>query len=122
MKKQEKPDQVTAEAAYQPDREGVLDNSFSSRALLLRLNSPHTLLRKNGSALRFFLCVLEECSGFFYNDTAQCEQRDHVRDSHQTVEDISDGPDSAHRHVRRPDKDSQNVDPPKDLNVSYAAA
>ena len=31
-----------------------IGNSFSSRALLLRLNSPHTLLRKNG-ALRVLL-------------------------------------------------------------------
>ena len=54
MKKQDKPDQVRRKGRTNQIGKGVLDNSFSSRALLLRLNSPHTLLRKNG-ALRVLL-------------------------------------------------------------------
>ena len=49
MRKQEKPDQVSRKGHTNQIGKGVLDNSFSSRALLLRLNSPHTLLRKNGA-------------------------------------------------------------------------
>ena len=49
MKKQEKPDQVSRKGHTNQIGKGVLDNSFSSRALLLRLNSPHTLLQKNGA-------------------------------------------------------------------------
>ena len=54
MRKQEKPDQVRRKGRTNQIGKGVLDNSFSSRALLLRLNFPHTLLRKNG-ALRVLL-------------------------------------------------------------------
>ena len=54
MGKEEKPDPVRRRGHTNQIGKGVLDNSFSSRALLLRLNSPHTLLRKNG-ALRVLL-------------------------------------------------------------------
>ena len=61
---------------------------------------------------------LEEMLCLLNNNTTKSKQRYHIWQSHETVEDISDGPDSAHRHVRS-DKDSQNVDPPKDLNVMH---
>ena len=54
VKSIKKPDQVSRKGHTNQIGKGVLDNSFSSRALLLRLNSPHTLLRKNG-ALRVLL-------------------------------------------------------------------
>ena len=49
-----KPDQVSRKGHTNQIGKGVLDNSFSSRALLLRLNSPHKPLQKNG-ALRVLL-------------------------------------------------------------------
>lgn len=44
------------------------------------------------------------------DDAAQCDQRDHIRDRHQAVEDIRDSPDGGNRHIRS-DKDSCDVEP-----------
>ena len=54
VKSIKKPDQVSRKGHTNQIGKGVLDNSFSSRALLLRLNSPHKPLQKNG-ALRVLL-------------------------------------------------------------------
>ena len=54
-----------------------------------------------------FLCI-KECFCFFYNYTAQCKQCDHIRNCHQSVEDIGNGPYSTYCHVRS-DKYCENV-------------
>ena len=56
-----------------------------------------------------FLCI-KECFCFFYNYTAQCKQCDHIRNCHQSVEDIGNGPYSTYCHVRS-DKYCQDVEP-----------
>ena len=46
-----------------------------------------------------FLCVKERFC-FFYYDSTQCKQCDHIRNCHQTIEDICNGPYSTYCHVR----------------------
>ena len=58
--------------------------------------------------LCFFAC--KECLCFFYNHTAQCKQCDHIRNCHQSVEDICDSPYCTYGHVRS-DKYCKNVKP-----------
>ena len=54
MRKQEKPDQVRRKGRTNQIGEGDLENRFSLRVLLPRLNSPHKPLQRN-DALRVLL-------------------------------------------------------------------
>ena len=46
------------------------------------------------------LSVLEKAACLPHYHTAQYKQRDHIRDRHQTVKDIRDGPYCLYGHVR----------------------
>ena len=52
--------------------------------------------------------MLKEGSGFGRHHTGQRHQGDQVREGHQCIKDIRDGPHRFHRH-ERPDKDRQHI-------------
>ena len=56
------------------------------------------------------LLCCKEFFCFFYDHSAQCKQCDHIRNCHQSVEDICDGPYCTYCHIRS-DKYCQNVKP-----------
>ena len=67
------------------------------------------------------LTGFEEVFDLLRDDAAQSEEGDHVRDGHQTVEDVGDLPYGFDRHVRS-DEDSEYVQPAVYLDRFHPAA
>ena len=64
---------------------------------------------------------LEEMLCLLNNNTAKSKQRYHIWQSHETVEDISDGPHRTYSHIRS-DENSKDIYPTINLYVFHPAA
>ena len=79
--------------------------------------------QKNQSRILFEFTVLmpfEEISCFFYYDTVQGKNSNHIWNRHQSVKDICNRPYCAYSHIRA-DKYGDDVDPTENFHMFNVA-